>query len=382
MGYYWTYYLFTFFMAYAVRSPWICAVIIAFYAARSWLPDPVVILRNLSRMGSLKRQASINPSNVTVRRDLGLAYLDLHRPRKALKYLDEARAKEPRNPDIAYLRGLALLRIKENEEALKALGVAVGIDTERGEPFSEKSSRPGLDHRFRRFGEAYLSAAVALERLGRFSQAEEALLMSARCNSSHVEPLVRLARVRRAQGDARGAREALTDARRTFGELPWFMRRRQLRWDPGAPGVGAWRGTVPPLVGACCATKAAPARRCVRRDHTLSSAEQRGRSDDVSAGQVAGSTQPGRADSGSRPVCGEVTPHAASRRKRHAPCCRSVAAIAGDRTNAPSRSHACLEASAAGFRHGSAAGLRAPRLSRVWVRRRWPGSDERLRGRG
>jgi tetratricopeptide (TPR) repeat protein len=230
MGYYWTYYLLTFFMAYAVRNPWLCGVIVAFYAARNWLPDPVVILRNLSRVGALKRQAILNPANITVRRDLGMAYLDLRRPRTALKYLDEARARDPRNPDVAFLRGSALLRIGSDDEALKAFGVALGIDAEKGEPFSVQSSQAGVDRSFRRYAEAYLAAAIALERLGRLPQAEEALEMSTRSNSSNVEPLVRLARVRRAQGNAAGAKEALETARSTFRELPWYSRRGQLGW--------------------------------------------------------------------------------------------------------------------------------------------------------
>jgi tetratricopeptide (TPR) repeat protein len=227
MNYYWTYYALTFFMAYAVRNPWVCGVVLAFYALRPWLPDPVVILRNLGRISALKRQVTLNASNVTARRDLGRSYLELRRPRAALRYLDEARGRDPRDPEIAYLRGLALLGIRENEEALRAFGAAVGIDPDKGEPFS---SVRGEETRFARLGEAYLGAATALERLGRFPQAEEALAMAATHNSSLLEPLVRLAHVRRSQGDSEGAREAARSARRTFGELPGFMRRRQIGW--------------------------------------------------------------------------------------------------------------------------------------------------------
>jgi tetratricopeptide (TPR) repeat protein len=227
MNYYWTYYALTFFAAYAVRNPWLCGVVLAFYALKPWLPDPVVIMRNLGRIGALKRQVSLNGSNVTARRDLGRAYLELRRPRAALRYLDEARARDPRDPEIAYLRGLALLGTRDDEEALRAFGAAVGIDPDKGEPFS---SVRGEGSRFNRFGEAYLGAATALERLDRFPQAEEALAMAAMHNSSLLEPLVRLARVRRSQGNTAGAREAARDARRTFGELPGFMRRRQLGW--------------------------------------------------------------------------------------------------------------------------------------------------------
>ena len=236
MNYYWTYYLFTFFLAYAVRNPWVCAVALAIYVVKPWVPDPVVLFGTLSRIGRLKKQASLNAANITVRRDLGRAYLDLRRPRRALAYLDEARERDPRDQDIAYLRGCALLAIHKDEAALQAFGEAVGVGPDGAEPAS--SAPPGRGGRsFSRYGEAYLGAATALERLQRMPQAEDALATSATFNSSLIEPLVRLARVRRAQGDVEGARKALTDARRTFGELPGFMRRRQFGW-----GVRAYLG--------------------------------------------------------------------------------------------------------------------------------------------
>jgi tetratricopeptide (TPR) repeat protein len=220
MGYYWTY---------AVQNPWVCGVVLAFVALRPWLPDPVVLARTLSRIGALKTQVKLNAANITARRDLGRAYLDLRRPRTALRFLDEARQLAPRDSEIAYLRGLALLRAHRDEAALAAFGEAVGIDPDRGEPFSSDGAGR-LASAFSRYGEAYLAAAQALERLDRLPQAEEALSMSASCNSSLIEPRVRLSRVRRARGDAAGSREALREARRTFSELPPFMRRKQLGW--------------------------------------------------------------------------------------------------------------------------------------------------------
>jgi tetratricopeptide (TPR) repeat protein len=235
MNYYWTYYAITLFLAYSARNPWVCVVVVAIYLLKPWLPDPVVLLRTLSRVGALQRQASLNAANITVRRDLGRAYLDLRRPRKALAYLDEARARDPRDQDIAYLRGVALLGIRKNEDALQAFGEAVGVHHDKPEPSSREGGKAGAT--FSRYAEAYLGAALALERLDRMPQAEEALSTSASFNSSLIEPIVRLARVRRAQGDSDGARQALREARRTFGELPGFMRRRQLGW-----GVRAYLG--------------------------------------------------------------------------------------------------------------------------------------------
>jgi tetratricopeptide (TPR) repeat protein len=235
MNYYWTYYAVTLFAAYAVRNPWVCAVVVGLFLARPWLPDPVVLFRTLGRVGRLKRQANLNAANITARRDLGQAYLDLNRPRTALRYLDEARERDPRNQEIAYLRGVALLRASRYEDAVKALGEAVGIDPTSGEPFPEKSGRSSAE--FRRFDQAYLAAATALEKLGRLEQAEEALMASSDSNSSLVEPLVRLGRVRSRRGDGSGSREAWVSARKTFRDLPGFMRRRQLVW-----GIRAYLG--------------------------------------------------------------------------------------------------------------------------------------------
>ena len=53
MDYYWTYYALSFFLAYAVRSPWACGAAVAFFVVRRWLPDPEAILRNLGRIGRL-----------------------------------------------------------------------------------------------------------------------------------------------------------------------------------------------------------------------------------------------------------------------------------------------------------------------------------------
>ncbi len=231
------YYAASLFVAYAVRNPWACGVALAFFAVRRWLPDPVILFRTLSRVGALRRQAELNPANIIVRKQLGLAYLDVLRPRAALRYLDEARARQPREPEVAYLRGTAMLRLHDDEGALRAFAEAVGIDPDKGEPFSAESVRTG-GSAYSRYGDAYLAAATALERLDRLEQAEEALMMSANCNSSALEPRLRLASVRRRRGDAKGARAAIEEARSTWGQLPPFMRRKQLGW--GLRAWGAW----------------------------------------------------------------------------------------------------------------------------------------------
>jgi|HubBroStandDraft_6_1064221.scaffolds.fasta_scaffold271300_2 tetratricopeptide (TPR) repeat protein len=229
MPYYWLYYLLPIVVAFANRNPKIALVAIGFVVVRPWLPDPVVLLRAFARAGALKRQAELNAANVTARRDLGALYLDLLRPRAALRFLDEARARDARNQDVAFLRGRALLLCGDAEGALRAFGEAVGIDPDAGEPFSSQSVR-GNARAFTRFADAFLGAAVALERLQRLPQAEEALGVAASFNSSMLEPRVRLAQVRKRRGDREGARAAIVDARRTFAQLPRYAKRKQLRW--------------------------------------------------------------------------------------------------------------------------------------------------------
>lgn len=223
------YYAMTLFAALAEKNPYLALGLVGFFLARRWLPDPVVILKNLGRIGALKRQASLNASNVVVRRDLGQAYLDLRWHRTALRYLDEAKALAPRDQEVAYLRGLAQYGAGKTEDALRSFGEAVGVDPEKGEPFSSASHATN-ERAFRRYGEAYLGAARCLLELGRLDQAEEALEVCATFNSSTLEPLVLLARVRARRGNEPGASEARRKARKTWSELPGFLQRRQLGW--------------------------------------------------------------------------------------------------------------------------------------------------------
>lgn len=225
-GYYWLYYAATLFAAVAQRNPFIAFGFLFLIAARPWLPDPVAIWRNFGRIGSLKRQVEMNQANITARRDLAQAYLDLRWYRSSLRYLDEAQSRDPRDQELSYMRGLALFGARKYEEALKAFAAAVGVDPEKGEPFSSASANTN-ERAFRRYGEAYLGAAKALIKLGRMEQAEDALDVCIPFNSSELEPLILLASVRAERGNEKGAAAARKEARRTWSELPGFMRRRQ-----------------------------------------------------------------------------------------------------------------------------------------------------------
>ena len=92
-SYYWLYYAATLFAAVAQRNPYIAFGFLFLLAVRPWLPDPVVIWRNFGRIGSLKRQVELNPANITARRDLGQAYLDLRWYGSAQRFLDEAQKR-------------------------------------------------------------------------------------------------------------------------------------------------------------------------------------------------------------------------------------------------------------------------------------------------
>lgn len=225
--YYWLYYAATLFAAVAQRNPYIALGFLFLIAVRPWLPDPVVIWRNFGRIGSLKRQIELNPANLIARRDVAQAYLDLRWFASALRYLNEAQERAPRDQEVAYMRGLALLGARDYEASLRAFAEAVGVDPDKGEPFSSASANTN-ERTFRRYGEAYLGAARALIALERWEQAEDALDMCIPYNSSTLEPLLLLAKVRAARKNENGAYEAKKLARKTWGELPGFMRRRQL----------------------------------------------------------------------------------------------------------------------------------------------------------
>lgn len=211
MGY-WTYYLGWFALAFALRHPWLALGALIFVGLRKILPDPFVLIRTSGRIGALRRQIASNPANVTARRDLAMILIERLRPRAAVVPLREALERDPKNAELCYLLGVALLRSGDAEGALEPLVRAVEIDARV------------------RFGEPFLVAAQALERLGRFDEAEDALERYNDANTSSVEGQVRLARLLARKRDGEGARRALAAALDTWSQLPRYAKRRQAQW--------------------------------------------------------------------------------------------------------------------------------------------------------
>jgi predicted Zn-dependent protease len=209
---YWAYYLIWILLAYAARYPYIALVAVIFFLLRGVLPDPFVLLRTAGHIGALRRQILANPANITARRDLAMIYLERLRPRAARTLLDEARQRDPDNPELLYLTGVARLRTGDLEGCLEPLVRAVEID-------------PRV-----RFGEPYLCAAYALTRLRRSEEAEDALERYVAANSSSVEGYVRLSLLRTERGDREGARTALREALDTWRQIPSYQKRTQLGW--------------------------------------------------------------------------------------------------------------------------------------------------------
>ena len=219
---YWAYYLAFVLLAYALQYPWLLAGAIVFFLLRRRVPDPLVLYRTVGKIRSLRMQVTANPANVTARRDLAMIYLARMRPRAALRLLDEARARESDDAELLFLTGEARRRSGDAAGALDPLVRCVTIDSKvrRGEPF--------------------LSAGLALLALGRLAEAEDSLERFAEVNHSSIQGFTRLALVRRRRGDRERARQALDEALTTWGQIPGFVRRRELGWWLRAQVLRLW----------------------------------------------------------------------------------------------------------------------------------------------
>jgi tetratricopeptide (TPR) repeat protein len=212
----WSYYAFWLVVPTALAlisaHPSVLVVIAVALVARRWLPDPVLIVRNASRVRSLRTQIELNPANAVARAQLAEIWLARRHPARAIPLLEQALQRDEKSAELQYLLGLAQLRASHADRALDPLVSAVTHD-------------PKV-----RYGSAYLALGDALLELGRVDEALEAFERYTRINTSSLEGYCKLARARERKGDADGARRARAEALDTYRVLPRFQRRRQMMW--------------------------------------------------------------------------------------------------------------------------------------------------------
>jgi tetratricopeptide (TPR) repeat protein len=229
---YWSYYLLSFFLAYATRNPAAAALALVFWLCRGFLPDPVVWLRTMGRISKLKADIELNPANMVATRDLARLYLERKRPKKAIALIELTRqrmAESRRHPqgsrddaELLFHLGLAKFRSGDAAGALEPLVGAVAIAPEVGR------------------GDPYMVAADALSKLGRWEEAEDALERYLGQNQSTIAVYVKLARVRVRRKDREGASDAIKQAKQTWGVLPSFIRRHEWHWYLAALTAPIW----------------------------------------------------------------------------------------------------------------------------------------------
>jgi tetratricopeptide (TPR) repeat protein len=211
MGYV-PYYVFFLVAGWLLRYPYLLLLGLAVWLLRRWIPDPYLYFKHAGHVRRLRAEIRENADNVTARRDLAKIWLTKRRPRRAIPLLEEARRRDHDSAELALLLGKALLMSRRAEESLPLLVEA-----------AQRNER-------QMYGEAYLIAGKALARLGRHSEAEDALVRYLAINSSSVEGRVLLACARRELKDAAGAKQATRDALETFAQVPSFRRRVELLW--------------------------------------------------------------------------------------------------------------------------------------------------------
>jgi tetratricopeptide (TPR) repeat protein len=229
---YWTYYLFAIGLAYASRHPAAAGLAIVFWLCRGFLPDPVVWLRTMGRIGKLRGEIELNPANMVATRDLARLYLERRRPKQAIALIEKTRqrmAQSTRHPqgsrddaELLYTLGQARWRAGDAEGALEPIVSAIAITPDIGR------------------GDPYMIAADALASLGRWEEAEDSLDRYLDQNQSSLEVYVKLARVRMRRKDDAGARDAIAQAKATWAVLPSFKRRHEWRWYLAALTAFLW----------------------------------------------------------------------------------------------------------------------------------------------
>jgi hypothetical protein len=222
------YYLLTFLISYGVRNPYVLLFAGVLLVGRGFIPDPSAIFRAFARSGHLRREIASNPANATARRDLARILLDLRRPKAAFTVIAEARKRFPKDRELAHLEGVSLCRMNDPEAALRSLAVACGMSADGSflTPSRPDRAAPGVSATT----DILLLAASANEALGKWQEAEHAYEAAAELNTSSLEPIVRLAALRKRRGDRPGTHRALTEASATWAALPAYARRKQWRW--------------------------------------------------------------------------------------------------------------------------------------------------------
>lgn len=221
MGY-WSYYLLSFFLAYALQNPAAAVLALGFWLCRGFLPDPLVWIRTMGRISKLKAEIELNPSNMVATRDLARLYLERKRAKKAIELIEKTRqrmAESTRHPqgslddaELLFQLGLARMHLGQPEKALEPLVAAVAIAPEVGR------------------GDPYLVASDALMKLGRWEEAEDSLDRFLSHNQSSVQAYIKLARARAKQKNEAGTNDAIAQAKQTWGVLPSFKRRHEWPW--------------------------------------------------------------------------------------------------------------------------------------------------------
>ncbi len=231
MGY-WSYYVVSIMLAYALQNPAAAGLALVFWLCRGFLPDPVVWLRTMGRISKLRSEIELNPSNMLATRDLARLYLERKRPKKAIELIEKTRqrmAESKRHPqgslddaELLFQLGIARMKSGEPEAALEPLVAAIAIAPEVGR------------------GDPYLVAGDALTKLGRWEEAEDSFERFIASNQSSVQAYVKLARVRAKRKDETGCKDAIVQAKQTWGVLPTFKRRHEWPWYIAALASPLW----------------------------------------------------------------------------------------------------------------------------------------------
>ncbi len=206
-----TWLLYFFLFNILLRHPYILVIAILIYIFRDRIPNPSDYFRRQREFNRLRQSVSVNPYDVTARRDLGLVLLDKGMPKEALEQFLEALKKDG-SAEIYHFTGLSYLRSGNAEKAAEHLRKAAEM---------EPRLRYGESHLY--LGEAYLA-------MNRPEDALESLKTYLSINKTSIEGLYSYARALGALGRKDEARQAIEEGIRNHKGNPSFRRRRDWPW--------------------------------------------------------------------------------------------------------------------------------------------------------